>query len=166
MASKRQMGYKCRIAGVMIFLLASIAALVAVAVIQDAWASKEYTLEVNKTHTHTHAHTQDALDANVRVKYRKFSHESAWWWMDTYVVWLEHHSIAYSFYLSFSSSLVRYSDRFWFIPFQCVRVWVARGEGEWNRSGDRDNELSGFWWVTSRGLMAKKLMAKFWAIMR
>ncbi|XP_056900626.1 ectonucleoside triphosphate diphosphohydrolase 3 isoform X2 [Takifugu flavidus] len=45
MASKRQMGYKCRIAGVMLLLLASIAALVAVAVIQDSWASKEYTLE-------------------------------------------------------------------------------------------------------------------------
>lgn len=56
MASKRQMGYKCRIAGVMLLLLASIAALVAVAVIQDAWASKEYTLEVN-THTHTHTHS-------------------------------------------------------------------------------------------------------------
>ncbi|CAG12920.1 unnamed protein product, partial [Tetraodon nigroviridis] len=45
MASKRQMSYKCRIAGVMILLLASIAALVAVAVIQDAWASKDYTME-------------------------------------------------------------------------------------------------------------------------
>ena len=56
MASKRQMGYKCRIAGVMILLLASIAALVAVAVIQDAWAFQEYTLEVNKTPTHTHTH--------------------------------------------------------------------------------------------------------------
>lgn len=54
MASKRQMGYKCRIAGVVLLLLASIAALVAVAVIQDAWASKEYTQEVN-THTHTHS---------------------------------------------------------------------------------------------------------------
>lgn len=47
MASKQQMGYKCRIAGVMLLLLASIAALVAVAVIQDTWASKEYSLEVN-----------------------------------------------------------------------------------------------------------------------
>lgn len=56
MASKRQMGYKCRIAGVMLLLLASIAALVAVAVIQDAWASKEYTLEVN-----THSHTLDVV---------------------------------------------------------------------------------------------------------
>lgn len=54
MGSKRQMGYKCRIAGVMVLLLASIAALVAVAVIQDAWASREYTMEVNPTHTHTH----------------------------------------------------------------------------------------------------------------
>lgn len=51
MASKQQMGYKCRIAGVMLLLLASIAALVAVAVIQDTWASKEYSLEVN-TYTH------------------------------------------------------------------------------------------------------------------
>ncbi|XP_070768091.1 ectonucleoside triphosphate diphosphohydrolase 3 [Enoplosus armatus] len=45
MASKRQMGYKCRIAGVLFLLLASIAALVAVAIIQDTWRSKEYTLE-------------------------------------------------------------------------------------------------------------------------
>ncbi|XP_044063731.1 ectonucleoside triphosphate diphosphohydrolase 3 [Siniperca chuatsi] len=45
MASKRQMGYKCRIAGVVLLLLASIAALVAVAIIQDTWKSKEYTLE-------------------------------------------------------------------------------------------------------------------------
>uniref|UniRef100_A0A8C2WZL4 Ectonucleoside triphosphate diphosphohydrolase 3 n=1 Tax=Cyclopterus lumpus TaxID=8103 RepID=A0A8C2WZL4_CYCLU len=45
MASKRQMGYKCRIAGVLLLLLASIAALVAVAVIQDTWKFKEYSLE-------------------------------------------------------------------------------------------------------------------------
>uniref|UniRef100_A0A3Q4GNT1 Ectonucleoside triphosphate diphosphohydrolase 3 n=1 Tax=Neolamprologus brichardi TaxID=32507 RepID=A0A3Q4GNT1_NEOBR len=37
MASKHKMGYKCRIAGVMLLLLTSIAALVAVAVIQDTW---------------------------------------------------------------------------------------------------------------------------------
>lgn len=57
MASKRQMGYKCRIALVLLLLLASIAALVAIAVIQDAWASKEYSLEVN-AHTCMCAHTQ------------------------------------------------------------------------------------------------------------
>ncbi|XP_042346574.1 ectonucleoside triphosphate diphosphohydrolase 3 [Plectropomus leopardus] len=45
MASKRKTGYKCRIAGVLLLLLASIAALIAVAVIQDTWRSKEYTLE-------------------------------------------------------------------------------------------------------------------------
>ncbi|KAM6935454.1 ectonucleoside triphosphate diphosphohydrolase 3 isoform 2-T2 [Lycodopsis pacificus] len=45
MASKQQMGYKCRIAGVVLLLLASIAALVAVVVIQDTWKSKEYSLE-------------------------------------------------------------------------------------------------------------------------
>lgn len=39
------MGYKCCIAGVLLLLLASIAALVAVIVIQDTWKSKEYTLE-------------------------------------------------------------------------------------------------------------------------
>ena len=47
MASKQKMGYKCRIAGVLILLLGSIAALVAVAVIQDTWKFKEYSLEVN-----------------------------------------------------------------------------------------------------------------------
>ena len=52
MASKqetdgRQMGYKCRIAGVLLLLLTSIAALIAVAVIQDTWRFKEYSLEVN-----------------------------------------------------------------------------------------------------------------------
>lgn len=51
MASKRQVGYKCRIAIVVLLLLASIAALVAVAVIQDSWAAPEYSNEVN-------AHTQ------------------------------------------------------------------------------------------------------------
>nr|XP_046256400.1 ectonucleoside triphosphate diphosphohydrolase 3 [Scatophagus argus] len=45
MASKQRMGYKCRVAGVLLLLLASIAALIAVAVIQDAWSSKEYSLE-------------------------------------------------------------------------------------------------------------------------
>ncbi|XP_074538766.1 ectonucleoside triphosphate diphosphohydrolase 3 [Halichoeres trimaculatus] len=45
MGSKRQMGYKCRIAVVLLLLLASIAALVAVAVIQDTWGTKEYTIE-------------------------------------------------------------------------------------------------------------------------
>lgn len=47
MASKRQMGYKCRIAGVLLLLLASIAALVAVVVIQDTWTLTEYDFEVN-----------------------------------------------------------------------------------------------------------------------
>lgn len=46
MASKQPMGYKCRIAVVLLVLLASIAALVAVAVIQDTWSSKEYSIEV------------------------------------------------------------------------------------------------------------------------
>ncbi|AWO96921.1 putative ectonucleoside triphosphate diphosphohydrolase 3 [Scophthalmus maximus] len=45
MASKQRAGYKCRIAGVLLLLLASVAALVAVAVIQDTWAFKEYGLE-------------------------------------------------------------------------------------------------------------------------
>uniref|UniRef100_UPI0037E8D635 ectonucleoside triphosphate diphosphohydrolase 3 n=1 Tax=Semicossyphus pulcher TaxID=241346 RepID=UPI0037E8D635 len=45
MASKRPMGYKCRIAAVVLLLLGSIAALVAVAVIQDTWGTKEYTFE-------------------------------------------------------------------------------------------------------------------------
>ncbi|TKS81795.1 Ectonucleoside triphosphate diphosphohydrolase 3 [Collichthys lucidus] len=45
MASKQPMGYKCRIAVVLLVLLASIAALVAVAVIQDTWSSKEYSIE-------------------------------------------------------------------------------------------------------------------------
>ncbi|XP_059195611.1 ectonucleoside triphosphate diphosphohydrolase 3 [Centropristis striata] len=40
MASKRQMGYKCRIAVVLLLLLGSIAALVAVAIIQDTWGSE------------------------------------------------------------------------------------------------------------------------------
>ncbi|XP_068592516.1 ectonucleoside triphosphate diphosphohydrolase 3 [Cebidichthys violaceus] len=45
MGSKHHMGYKCRIAGVLLLLLASIAALVAVVVIQDTWRSKEYSLQ-------------------------------------------------------------------------------------------------------------------------
>jgi len=53
MASKRPMGSTCRVAGVLLLLLASIAALVAVAVIQDTWRFKEYGLEVN-----TYMHTQ------------------------------------------------------------------------------------------------------------
>lgn len=60
MASKRKVGYKCRIAVVLTLLLASIAALVAVAVIQDAWASQEYTIEVN-THTNTQKHALPCL---------------------------------------------------------------------------------------------------------
>ncbi|KAM4736445.1 ectonucleoside triphosphate diphosphohydrolase 3 isoform 2-T2 [Anableps anableps] len=45
MASKKKMGYKCRIAGVIILLIGSIAALVVVAVIQDKLKVKEYGLE-------------------------------------------------------------------------------------------------------------------------
>ncbi|XP_041844958.1 ectonucleoside triphosphate diphosphohydrolase 3 [Melanotaenia boesemani] len=45
MTSKKRVGYKCRIAGVLLLLLSSIAALVAVAVIQDIWKYKEYNLE-------------------------------------------------------------------------------------------------------------------------
>ncbi|CAK6954377.1 ectonucleoside triphosphate diphosphohydrolase 3 [Scomber scombrus] len=45
MASKQQTGYKCRIAGVLLFLFTGIAALIAVAVIQKTWSFKEYTLE-------------------------------------------------------------------------------------------------------------------------
>ncbi|KAM9310201.1 ectonucleoside triphosphate diphosphohydrolase 3 [Pholidichthys leucotaenia] len=45
MASKQKMGYKCRIAAVFLLLLASIAALVAVAVIQDSWRYKRYSKE-------------------------------------------------------------------------------------------------------------------------
>uniref|UniRef100_A0A3Q1ELR3 Ectonucleoside triphosphate diphosphohydrolase 3 n=1 Tax=Acanthochromis polyacanthus TaxID=80966 RepID=A0A3Q1ELR3_9TELE len=45
MASKKKMGYKCRIAVVLFLLLASIAALVAVAVIQYTWSMKEYSLQ-------------------------------------------------------------------------------------------------------------------------
>ncbi|KAM4568793.1 ectonucleoside triphosphate diphosphohydrolase 3 [Fundulus diaphanus] len=45
MGSKKKMGYKCRIAGVMLLLFGSIAALVAVAVIQDKLKVKEYGLE-------------------------------------------------------------------------------------------------------------------------
>lgn len=40
------MGYNCRVAIVLLVLLASIAALIAVAVIQDTWGSKEYGFEV------------------------------------------------------------------------------------------------------------------------
>ena len=47
MASKQQMGYKCRIAGVLLFLFTGIAALIAVAVIQKTWRFKEYSLEVS-----------------------------------------------------------------------------------------------------------------------
>lgn len=46
MGSKQKMGYKCRVAGVFFLLLASIAALVAIAVIQDRWRFKEYNEEV------------------------------------------------------------------------------------------------------------------------
>lgn len=42
------MGYKCRIAGVMLLLLTSIAALIAVAVIQDTWRFLEYSKEVSE----------------------------------------------------------------------------------------------------------------------
>ncbi|XP_077433041.1 ectonucleoside triphosphate diphosphohydrolase 3 [Vanacampus margaritifer] len=45
MASKRKVGYKCRIATVLFLLLASIAGLIAVTVIQGNWRSKEYSLE-------------------------------------------------------------------------------------------------------------------------
>ncbi|XP_026150151.1 ectonucleoside triphosphate diphosphohydrolase 3 [Mastacembelus armatus] len=45
MVSKRKVGYKCRITGIVLLLLASIAALVAVAVIQDTWRFKKYSSE-------------------------------------------------------------------------------------------------------------------------
>ncbi|XP_061145775.1 ectonucleoside triphosphate diphosphohydrolase 3 isoform X1 [Syngnathus typhle] len=45
MASKRKVGYKCRIATVLFLLLASIAGLITVAVIQSNWGSKEYGTE-------------------------------------------------------------------------------------------------------------------------
>ncbi|KAM4581119.1 ectonucleoside triphosphate diphosphohydrolase 3 [Odontesthes bonariensis] len=45
MASKKKMGYKFCIAVVLLLLLASIAALVSVAVIQDTWIIKEYSTE-------------------------------------------------------------------------------------------------------------------------
>uniref|UniRef100_A0A3B3UL36 Ectonucleoside triphosphate diphosphohydrolase 3 n=1 Tax=Poecilia latipinna TaxID=48699 RepID=A0A3B3UL36_9TELE len=45
MGSKKKMGYKCRIAGVMLLLIGSIAALVVVAVVQDKLKVKEYGLE-------------------------------------------------------------------------------------------------------------------------
>ncbi|XP_060907023.1 ectonucleoside triphosphate diphosphohydrolase 3 isoform X1 [Labrus mixtus] len=45
MPSKRQRGYKCRVAAVLLLLLGSIAALAAVAVIQDTWGTNNYTSE-------------------------------------------------------------------------------------------------------------------------
>ncbi|XP_019750641.1 ectonucleoside triphosphate diphosphohydrolase 3 isoform X2 [Hippocampus comes] len=45
MALTKKVGYKCRIATVLFLLLASIAGLIAVAVIQHNWRSMEYTLE-------------------------------------------------------------------------------------------------------------------------
>ncbi|XP_061572376.1 ectonucleoside triphosphate diphosphohydrolase 3 [Cololabis saira] len=45
MGAKKKMGFKCRIAVVLLLLLASIAALVTVAVIQGAWIAQEYNLE-------------------------------------------------------------------------------------------------------------------------
>ncbi|XP_017265520.1 ectonucleoside triphosphate diphosphohydrolase 3 [Kryptolebias marmoratus] len=45
MASKKKAGYKCRIAAVLFLLLAGIAALVTVAVIQSTLKSQEYSLE-------------------------------------------------------------------------------------------------------------------------
>lgn len=58
MASQKKMGYKCRIAGVMLLLLGSIAALVVVAVIQDKLKVEEYGSEVN---IHTKTHTQTSM---------------------------------------------------------------------------------------------------------
>ena len=54
----RQMGYKRRIAGVLLLLLASIAALISVAVIQDTWRFKEYSLQVN---TYTYLNLEEML---------------------------------------------------------------------------------------------------------
>ncbi|KAG7229410.1 hypothetical protein INR49_012801 [Caranx melampygus] len=45
MGSKDNVDYSCRIAGVILLLLTSIAALIAVAIIQDTWGVKEYSLE-------------------------------------------------------------------------------------------------------------------------
>ncbi|KAF7659405.1 hypothetical protein LDENG_00297880 [Lucifuga dentata] len=45
MAAKRKVGYKCHIAAVLLFLLASIGALIAVTIIQDTWRSTEYSIE-------------------------------------------------------------------------------------------------------------------------
>ncbi|KAM4633585.1 ectonucleoside triphosphate diphosphohydrolase 3 isoform 1-T2 [Polymixia lowei] len=45
MAAKRKMASKCRMGVVVVLFLASIAAIVAVAVIQDNWRTKEYSLE-------------------------------------------------------------------------------------------------------------------------
>lgn len=46
MSSKKPTGYKCRIAVVVLLLLGSIAALIAVALIQDKWSFRTYSLEV------------------------------------------------------------------------------------------------------------------------
>lgn len=45
MSSKKPTGYKCRIAVVVLLLLGSIAALIAVALIQDKWSFRTYSLE-------------------------------------------------------------------------------------------------------------------------
>ncbi|KAK7887182.1 hypothetical protein WMY93_026803 [Mugilogobius chulae] len=45
MASKESTGYKCRIALVLFLLLGSIAALITVAVIQDKWSFRSYSME-------------------------------------------------------------------------------------------------------------------------
>ncbi|XP_061772217.1 ectonucleoside triphosphate diphosphohydrolase 3 isoform X3 [Nerophis ophidion] len=45
MASKGKMGYKCRIAAVLLLLLTSIAALIAVAIIQSKWRFSQYSLK-------------------------------------------------------------------------------------------------------------------------
>lgn len=46
-------GSSCRIAGVILLLLISIAALIAIGLIQDTWGVKEYSLEVS-THMYVH----------------------------------------------------------------------------------------------------------------
>ncbi|XP_028282269.1 ectonucleoside triphosphate diphosphohydrolase 3 [Parambassis ranga] len=45
MGSKQKIGFKCRLAVVLLLLLASIAAIVTIAVIQDNWMTKEYGTE-------------------------------------------------------------------------------------------------------------------------
>uniref|UniRef100_A0A668AT33 Ectonucleoside triphosphate diphosphohydrolase 3 n=1 Tax=Myripristis murdjan TaxID=586833 RepID=A0A668AT33_9TELE len=45
MAAKRQMGFRCRLVVVLLLLLGSIAAIIAVAVIQDTWRFQEYNTE-------------------------------------------------------------------------------------------------------------------------